>query len=80
MTADGRPDRRTGGRTRPTSHRRRRPLLAFLAAALLLVGACAAGIAWDPFRAAAGQDPATAPGATGPAARTAGALPFDLPR
>lgn len=90
MTADGRPDRRTGGRTHPASHRRRarsrgrRALLAFLAAALLLVGVCAAGIVWDPFRAAAGQDPASAAdaarGATGPAARTTRALPFDLPR
>ncbi|MEV7545421.1 glycoside hydrolase family 71 protein [Streptomyces sp. NPDC089915] len=69
--------RRTDGRVRAASTHRRplgRPLPALLLCVLLLAGACVgAGVAWDPFRAGAAAPPAA------PAARPAGALPFDLP-
>lgn len=68
MTADRRTDRRAERQARPLSHRRRpgfrgrRPLLAFVISAFLLVGVCAAtGIAWDHLPAGSRQD-ASAPG------------------
>lgn len=74
---DGRAARRAAGRrseraARPSSHRRRprfrgrRPLLATLISAFLLVGVCAAtGIAWDPFSGASAQG-GPAPGTDAP--------------
>ncbi|MFF5701083.1 glycoside hydrolase family 71 protein [Streptomyces sp. NPDC012794] len=69
----------TGHRHGPPSHRPRsrppgrRPAL--LVTAFLLAGVCAAaGVAWNPFTAAAGQDlarPAPGPSSTGPAATSA---------
>ncbi|MFB7466466.1 glycoside hydrolase family 71 protein [Streptomyces sp. NPDC056224] len=84
MSADRRSDGRAARRgshrhrhRRRTGFRGRRPLLALLISAFLLVGVCAAtGIAWDPFRGAlaeAGAAPgAAAPPSAGPATATPG--------
>lgn len=83
MSADRRSDGRAARRG-PHRHRRRsgfrgrRPLLALLISAFLLVGVCAAtGIAWDPFNGAspqAGSAPAIGiPSPTGPGSAAPGA-------